>query len=441
MASSAIADRSSSDVSVAIWGKLISRVSGVLLLFCVLATSGYALSTLPGFQSHFALIVPLVTMLLLAAHLRTLDRLVAYPLVASLVAVLTVASALSIVANPTIPNVMTTGKFLLIIMFAYVFTCFVSYRAFSVWLVRGMIVVGLLSLVVYALTNFAGLDLQLPVFVNVNGMPYKIGLVFFVFDNHLFFRNTGPFWEPGIFGTYLSLTMVLLIINRSTDSKKHFLVLGLCLISTVSTASIIFFILVACLYVFNLAQTIFQRLLLSTFAVMCLIFAVLLKDPILATLVELSPRIFSKFAVAESLSVIERVNSPAVNWALFLEKPLFGWGLSGALSAYEVRTSVSQTSTSTYMLASLGVPGIIYTVAWIFAALRQRQLSLFARALLVVIFIGFLNKEPHYFFPLTFIFLFYWLRSANTQRDEVNRTDRQIKMQAHPIRHQAFSSP
>tara|TARA_B110000879_G_C11150446_1_gene504327 strand:- start:1429 stop:1869 length:441 start_codon:yes stop_codon:yes gene_type:complete len=108
-----------------------------------------------------------------------------------------------------------------------------------------------------------------------------------------------------------------------------------------------------------------------------------------------------------------RLASPLILFQLYSDKPIFGWGLNGALEAYiSSNQNISLTSTNAYLMAGLGLSGVLYILIPVIGIIRISSLTLFVRLLLTVSYFFIVNKEPHVYFTLTNCLLFFMLHSA-----------------------------
>lgn len=267
-----------------------------------------------------------------------------------------------------------------------------------------------ISLIVYVLVNGLQIDLPLPQYRNVKDMPYLSGYVFFVYDNHLTYRNMGPFWEPGIFGSYLAVALLLLVSTKGRYKKIFFAILSLCMISTMSTASSLFLLLAIGYWLTVGYSSVMLRFLMMLIGIIFIILIVFYLPQILVSLADALPSLFSKFTAEDSASISERVASPITNIKLFFMNPYFGLGLAQQLENYKIYTDAAQTSTSTFFLSSFGGMGVIYTLSWLYGVIKQNGISLMSRFIILIFVFSILNKEPHYYFTLTYIILFYLVK-------------------------------
>ena len=400
------------------------------LVIVAISTSGYAYSSVSNNYLHLFLIVPIIGLMFYGIYYSKLGLV--WKSIHSFFFYLFCLSSsfVSTIANASTENLSSMVKFWLVVTFAYLFTCFVrpgfAARCF-VYIFAGIVSI---SLFAYALENILSASLPLPTFTNVNGYPYKGAIVFFLYDNFLIFRNIGPFWEPGIFATYLTMA---LIISISIVHKKKLLIWSIFvvgLISTFSTASILFLIMIPAYWMSLLSKDRLKTglVLLSGFSLMVAVYLNL--SFLLNTLFEIVPFQFAKFAAEDSISLDARLFSPATNLEIFFEKPFLGHGFDGHMSKYWVNISSSQTSTSTAFLAVMGIPGIFYSLIWL-VGFAKLNIPFASKTILFVFIFSALNKEPHTFFTITYICLFYLLRVGAHTESRRMRQRKDIKALLH----------
>ena len=134
---------------------------------------------------------------------------------------------------------------------------------------------------------------------------------------------------------------------------------------------------------------------------------------------KLLPSVFSKIS-RQTASLTTRLYSPKINFTIFLEKPIFGWGIHGSnarylelASAEQYNTSIdAQTSTSLGLMARFGVFGCIYTLmafAGIIFYKKSRPLSIIS---FLILFLAIVNKEPHGNMLISWSLPFFFLYDA-----------------------------
>lgn len=83
----------------------------------------------------------------------------------------------------------------------------------------------------------------------------------------------------------------------------------------------------------------------------------------------------------QSVNVVSRQNSPLINLKIFSNYPIFGAGYQNATNIYvNLRNSLgtvdSQTSTTTYHLAAIGIAGIVFSIVVLIGILHLKNLTL-----------------------------------------------------------------
>lgn len=399
----------------------------LLFLSSAFVTSGYALST-TTFSNYFyafagLLVLFSATKIILVGRFQVekTNKIIIY-----IVILLLLTSFPSLLLNPSENNFLTWVKFIIVITYAAVFVLRYKIEDAAKMYVKMILILTCISLTVYVAINFGSVEISLPQFTNINGMLYKNGLVFFVYDNFLQWRNPGPFWEPGIFGSYLFVALVVNGIFLKKFYSFTTLILTLGLVSTMSAASFLLFGFFIMLLIVNHKNSSFilQYLIFLLLFLVITIFSIYISN-ILDFLIHFIPTVFSKF-INDSLSVTDRISSPIVNIDIFLSKPISGYGLSGYLYEYVRITDSAQTSTSTAFLAAFGIAGFLYTLIWMVAIFLVKKLTFSTKIILIISILSILNKEPHIFFTLTYIMIFYIVKESSFNSISISHLRRQV---------------
>ena len=175
-------------------------------------------------------------------------------------------------------------------------------------------------------------------------------------------RNFGIFREPGVWGIYMLLGMVLdMFYNKKEKGKTVWLIIWN--IGAVSTFSPIVFLLaliIDCAYVLNLNIGLKNRL----FAMMSIVLGgvVISQIPFLLTKITAS---FDKFSGGGSF--MSRMGSMIGSINAWLESPLIGWGytgmISGAGSDYLRQYTNDYTNT---IVLNFAIFGVVFGTIYIF---------------------------------------------------------------------------
>lgn len=280
--------------------------------------------------------------------------------------------------------------------------------------VWGMFIISCISLLFLIWINLFGIPNAKLVSTNVS--------VNQVYNYHLFFypklvgnsivRNQGVFWEPGLFASYILIALVFEILVSKKINIFRFTVLVITLLTTLSTAGILLLIPIFILLIErNVKKKRTKTIVLMILWIMLLLLLVFSND-LISWLVSVNSDLFGKL-ISNDITKITRLNVPFLNLEIFKSHPVFGAGLAGTTSQFQSLKLVyrvdSQTSTSTYMLAVLGIFGIMYTFLWIKSIIGIKSYTFIRKLAVLVIILAILNKEPHNSLMATWIvfFLFY----------------------------------
>lgn len=385
-----------------------SFIGGIILLIAALH-SGYAL--LPVYPSHLLIIVAITTglMFFIVRTFNINTRLICFLI---FIFVFGYASAVDSIVNLT-----ALIKLQLVVIFSYLFVNYLDYKKFVRLYIYFMLTIASGSLSLYFIANFTNLGIvdRLPIFVNDNGMGYHNGLFLFLFESeYIQYRNTGFFWEPGIFSSYLSLAILLSGHIKLVRDKVITFILTLTIFTTYSTGGYILLILALMAKYFKGAKG-------KYFFIMFISLVLISISAFYAEFIELVrsyfPEVTNKFFVEGSDSILHRIKSPTINIEAFLKKPFIGLGLNEVNELYKVKGNFSQSSTMTYYLGAFGFFGIFYSYLILYGTVFSKSIYFrgLSGTLSFLIMIIILNKEPHMYFCLTYIILFYWVLEAKIE--------------------------
>lgn len=391
-----------------------SYVPIIVLAFVILITSGHPLSTVPGNLNYYSLI-PLIFFIyfrLKRKNIRLPKSIFSYAFF--LFIFLTFSS---FIFNSNISILTTNIKFLLVIIFSYMFCLLVPFNLFSKYYIFFLKFISVTSLIGYSILNFTSYNLPLSTFKNVNDVEYYNGVFFFaiksfgVYGNTGVNRNIGSFWEPGLFATFLLIAIVLELWQKKKSSKLTIIIFLVALLTTKSTFGYLMLLPIS-LLIFSKILNKNLSFTFSSFVIGCFLFLAFNFNDIALRLVNINPDLFSKL-IEESNSLNERIESPLINLKIFSNNYIFGAGLGNTENLFKTMTIVSQTSTSTYFLAAFGFLGISYTLLFIYGALSFKKVNIISRFIFLIIILSQINKEPHIYFTSTFILMFYFLKLSN----------------------------
>lgn len=225
----------------------------------------------------------------------------------------------------------------------------------------------------------------------------------------------GIFWEPGVFASIIIISYIieLFFIKTLTTTRMMMYILGL--FFTQSTAGFIIFAII-------ISGQIWKKLKLdrNIFGILCFFILclslLLFQNEIVILLAKINPDIFGKLLNKMQGTTATRLNSPYINLNLFIQRPICGYGFNTATQKYISFMNthnnlhvVAQTSTSTEILADIGILGITYSIMFISPIFTKKynKISLISWLTIVIAMLAIVNKEPHIFIVITWILLCY----------------------------------
>ncbi len=260
-------------------------------------------------------------------------------------------------------------------------------------------------------------------------------------------RAHSIFWEPGVFASMILISLIFeyyIAAGKVTLVGLGIYIIGFLLSSSTAGFLLMFMALTGLLWrrsseskqegendeksleknpkrIFNVGVVVF----VLTIALLFVMY-----DPIVKWFVDINPNIFGKLIETDSETTATRLNVPIVNLEVFFEKPILGWGFTSSsseilmrISTFEDANIVAQTSTSTQIMAAIGIVGIFYSlgfIAHIFSAKKLSHLNIEMKIIVAVCMLFIVNKEPHLFIVASWMMLFYVNQRKNYDDGEKN---------------------
>lgn len=384
------------------FGKLNDYILGIILVVTVILNSGYVLSTVYGNLIPTTLLA-FSLFLLSCQRLKNFKNNIIITRKLLFLIILLLGILLSTIFNLSSENFTSSIRFILIIIFAYNITQLIKANTFFGIYLYTMRIISIVSLFAFFASLFYSFYGVLPVVQNINGASYYNGIIFFIriIPGIVFNNNIGIFWEPGLFASFLLLSLMIgITFFPDMLKKRDFLLFSFTLFTTRSTAGYI-------LYMFILLALLSQKMarskeiLVVSLAVLIIVMYYNIES-LVNILVNLDPLLFTKIVDLSKGTTSTRIYSPIINFISYLESPLFGHGFYTAASKYAVLINEysnykinAQTSTSTMIMAALGFTGFFYNYAWIYVVLSSRRISRISSILTIFLIFLILNKEPH----------------------------------------------
>lgn len=401
--------------------KLFKKISFIIIIISIIFTSGYALSVTDAF-SKLKIPLLLISFILLGIiYLQMQKKNKSFRLICFTIFII-LFTFFSTFLNYSRVNFNSFLFLAFVLFFALIFTRVVDYRIFLKGFVIGMSIISSIALFNYLLTNIINLDLNLPLITNINGTVYQNGIICFriLYSTGYSSRIMGLFWEPGIFASYVTIALLIEILTNG-KSKYNKLIFILSLLISQSTAGYI--LLFLCIIIWALKIKGIKKYFSIFILFIVGVFTIAYFDKILEYLIGTGISIFVKLD-KNSDTTATRIKSMIYNWEIFMSSPFYGIGLGEANGIFNAITDglVSQTSTSTYFMASFGIFGVIFTLIPVIFGIKigiQRK-SIIIGIVLPIMFIFILNKEPHSSFTIDFIFMFYLYEQLLSKKKTLN---------------------
>ncbi len=319
-------------------------------------------------------------------------------------------------------------RILLLITFAFFVSQLIRFNDFIAFFSNSMLIISIVSLLFFTLTNLFGNKWFLNQFENVNGVLFNNYFNIYFTYNYSWKRNMAIFWEPGVYGSFLILAILSELIFKKTNYLK-ISVFIFSLVLTFSTAAYI----IACLLVFIFISEKFNNrkgnILLYSLIILSLISLVFYKE-VFTFLSKFFP-FFNKL-ITQNISLTTRLNSPLVNFTIFQNNILYGAGIHGAEVKYLEYISLlpelidSQTSTTGMYIAKFGVLGVLFSFLTLLSPILVKNRRLITRFFVIMMFFLIINKEPHMGMTLVLIFSFYFIRDIEKKPLNELETEKNI---------------
>ena len=268
-------------------------------------------------------------------------------------------------------------------------------------------VIAIIGIVGYLLVN-SGIGLPFEkIRISDSGL-YKYHTIYiFNYIEGLAERNCGVFWEPGIFASHLILAIQYEIFSR----RKNVLRLLIEIIAVVTCNSSAGFFLLIIVFAELLAssdknaryktvKTVIGVIIILT------LFIVALNIDYLVYYFNLENNPYIEKLLSDNIKNSTRYLSLAYNWRMFLQQPIFGNGLTNAVTSIPFANLTPDTTTFLFMLNAFGIIGCLFTILTIKGTMGLKFLTWYEKILLLSTVVIILNKETHYVMLLSWFMIF-----------------------------------
>lgn len=229
-------------------------------------------------------------------------------------------------------------------------------------------------------------------------------------------RNSGPFWEPGAFATFIVIALVFSILDSNNKSYKSNWILILALVSTLSTTGFL------CLFVLFFGVKLVEGNTLSRLSLPVIFVAVMF---FFNNTEFLREKIKHNIAVADQ-TTSSRFGSALADLRLLYDSPYVGWGRGpkryGPLTVTSLEENNHRNNGLFILLATYGLAGSVLYLACVYRGFRVLTLARNNRLVILCLFILILLSfsQDVLFKPLflNMVFLTAINTTKNSYKDE-----------------------
>ncbi|MEH7095597.1 hypothetical protein [Neobacillus vireti] len=246
---------------------------------------------------------------------------------------------------------------------------------------------------------------------------------FYVFNINAMFpeRNSGAFWEPGMYQGYLNFAILLIILKTKRNKWDIFriVLLALTVFTTFSTTGYLILAMLIMLY-FRQHKNSMLRIFMSTVITIVLLFVSMNIGTIIQWIESVSLYSITSKITTGDVSFTTRIYAGFCDLIIALHNPLGADRNHLAeivqLTAASIGKAVSaRTNTFTTAFAYFGiVNGIFYISLWIKGCFKSGT-NVIDKILITIIITIILSTEPHYDLLYFNIVLFYWLNLKSSK--------------------------
>lgn len=308
----------------------------------------------------------------------------------------------------------------LIFLFAFYITQEFTFSDFRKIFTKFITTMCVVDTSIYFVLQRVGQFSFLPIAYNSNGEGYRIGVIFNYLLSHPE-RNSGIYWEPGLFATMIILSFVMDLTFEKEVPFWRALIYHICIFTTASSAGIVLILFCDLLLLNRFMDSISNKKVLKYcvfFIVYMLLLLLFVNLDTFLTLTGLAQqRAYAKL-LSDNMGSSARMQALIKNWSLFVQNPIIGSGIS---NAYRLASNFSDTSTTTFMMVEFGVVGALPTVFVVKSIIGLKR-GLIENISLVTIFLCILNKEPHMRIAVIWILAFYFSKERESQFALSNET-------------------
>lgn len=198
---------------------------------------------------------------------------------------------------------------------------------------KSMTVICVVSVIAFVIQKILpGFATLFPSIYNVLGHPFRFLVLTNLDDVHgTFLRNWGPFREPGVFQVFAVISLMYGLFRKKQVNLVSILFHILAIVTTFSTTGyIVLFLVVLAMIAQRKTEMHNWKLyrMILVLSVVCALYLIFFTDVLFSSGVMSYASVFGKLFDSDNTSMLSRFASIVGNVLIFIERPLFGAGIS-----------------------------------------------------------------------------------------------------------------
>lgn len=381
---------------------ILKQLLIVFVIISVVFNSGYAMYTLENRFGNITLLISTILLIILYVLKLLKNNFKIFHLRINVFFLLLIIMCLSSILIEENISFGLIINILLAFLIAYNFD---SKRIFSLFS-NMMLIISIVSLVFYIIMRFFNIDSLFNEFRNENYVLYKNFIVYFTYIPSTK-RNMGIFWEPGMFGMFLIMALIIEIFMKKTNNNK-IIVFIVTLLTTLSSAA--YFMLPFSIILILSKKFKSEKKIIMTITILILVFSIIIYTPLVEYLATVNKELFNDLVI-ENLMQSSRWKEIEYSIEIFLKHP-FGVGYLNNVKAYEEFTSdvIYQTSTISFYLVSFGVFGLMFITYIGVILIKGINATFFEKIIIIFLIVCVMSAEPLMYNTFIYILFFTILK-------------------------------
>lgn len=404
--------------------KFVRILMAILLFSIIVLNSGYTLTYLISntFYKTLIVLVSFVVMGGIFALTVDINKIIerfkkkkpSFCLIA--IVVFGVSTILTMLCTGETNDLISYASFGIRILCAFMIAKMFNLKKFISVFQTGLLIITFISIGFSIVQNYLGIKLTpLPDFSSFGGTIYH-NYFFIVFQSAFSKRMQGPFWEPGLFATYLLLGLSFEIVFYKKIRWFYLITFIVGILFTRSTFGYLLLVFVFLFLIDKKINKIWILCVLHGLIFVSIILFLIFAEQIIPFMARIMPTLFSKMINRDgsiSLLDISRFLSPVTNIKLWLKSPIWGNGLVRSDILFsELSPGLAQTSTITFYLSEFGIFGIAFTFFFFFGMWKVKTIAIDNKLLFTFLFLILFNKEPHASIIFEWVLLFLFIKEG-----------------------------